>query len=61
VSDQRPLLLLPEVAEELRVSVGTLRNWIRDGRVRAIRLPGGTLRITRAEFDRVAASDGKVE
>lgn len=48
-------MTLGEAASELRVSVNTLRNWHKRGRITLVRLPGGTLRVTRAEIDRLAA------
>lgn len=51
------LLTMPEVAEACRVHVATVRNWARDGRINAIRLPGGTLRVTRAELERILTEE----
>lgn len=42
-----------ELAKLCRVHVSTVRRWIARGRVRAIRLPGGTYRVTKAEVDRL--------
>jgi excisionase family DNA binding protein len=47
------LYTLPEVAAELRVSVPTLRGWIKAGRMNVIRLPAGTIRIASEELDRL--------
>lgn len=47
------LLTLPEVAEMLHVSVATLRYWRKHGKMRCVRLPGGTLRVMREEVERV--------
>lgn len=49
-----PLMKLPEVAQELKVSVPTLRTWARQGHLNVVRLPGGTLRVTRAEVERLS-------
>ena len=49
---------LPEVAALFRVSVPTLRNWIRDGKMQAVRLPGGTLRVLEDEVERISSGDG---
>ena len=47
-------LLRPgEAAAKLRVSAETLRRWVRAGHLRAIRLPGGAVRIPQAELDRI--------
>lgn len=51
------LLTLPEVAAQLRVSVGTLRNWRAQGKLRVIQLPGGTLRVRQEEVDRLLGSE----
>lgn len=47
------LLTLREAADELRVSVPTLRRWRQRGLVRMVRLPGGTLRVSRTEVERL--------
>ena len=50
-------LILPEVAELLRVPPATVRRWIREGRLRASML-GGTktgYRIAASEVDRFLA------
>lgn len=40
------LLTVKEVAEILRVQEPTLRAWLRQGKISAIKLPGGDFRIT---------------
>jgi len=50
------LLNLAEVAEELAVSYWTIRRWTREGRIRFVRLPGGTLRIPPEEVARLKAT-----
>lgn len=42
-----------EVAELCRVHVSTVRRWIAQGQVEAIRLPGGTYRIRAEEVSRL--------
>ena len=44
------LLLLPEVAEICRTSVNSVREWIRAGKLRAIR-PGRRVLVRRADLD----------
>lgn len=48
------VMTLPEVAAVLRVSVPTLRSWYRSGKLQCVRLPGGTLRVSIAEVERLA-------
>ena len=40
-----------EAAQHLRVSVGTLRRWAQDGRIRHSVLPSGRMRFERADLD----------
>ena len=47
------LLTLDEVAKELRISRRTLYLWIKQGRIKAIKLPNGKLRIESTELERV--------
>ena len=47
------LLTLDEVAKELRISRRTLYLWIKQNRIKAIKLPNGKLRIESAELERV--------
>ena len=42
-----------ELADLYRVHVATVRRWIANGQLRAIRLPGGNFRIPQAEVDRL--------
>ena len=42
-----------ELAELCRVHVSTVRRWIANGSVTAIRLPGGMYRIPGAEVERL--------
>jgi len=54
------LLTLDEVAKELRISRRTLYLWIKQNRIKAIKLPNGKLRIESSELERVL-SEAKVE
>jgi excisionase family DNA binding protein len=50
----KEMLTVPEVAEHLRVTIETVRRWIRAGRIHAIK-PGGPRsgwRIERSELER---------
>lgn len=47
------LLTLDEVADELRISRRTLYLWIRQKRIKAVKLPNGKLRIESSELERV--------
>jgi molybdopterin-binding protein len=49
------LLNVRAAAEELGVGYSTLKRWVRAGRVRTTRTPGGHHRIARAEVDRLLA------
>lgn len=42
-----------EVAQELRVSVGTVKRWLRNGDLEGVRLPGGDWRIPWSEVERL--------
>jgi len=43
--DNNDLLTVTEAAMAARVHEETIRRWVRDGKLAAIRLPGGTYRI----------------
>lgn len=45
------LLTLDEVATELRVSVWTVRQWRRNGVLKAVKLPTGTIRVRRSDME----------
>ena len=45
-----PLLTVPDVARECQVSVRTVRRWITDGDLTAVRL-GRIVRVRRADLD----------
>ena len=42
-----------ETAQELRVSVGTVKRWCRTGELAAVRTPGGHLRVPIDELRRL--------
>lgn len=47
-----PALTVGEVAEQLQTSPRTVQRWIKEGRLRAIRLPGGrSYRIYQQDMD----------
>lgn len=48
-----PLLTTGAVARELNVTDETIRRWIRDGRIAAIKLPSGQVRIRRSTLDEI--------
>jgi len=48
-----PTHTIQEVAEELRVHPWTVRRWIREGKIKAIRYGHRTVRITEDEFNRI--------
>ena len=47
------LLRLPEVAELLGVHVGTLRKWDNEGKLKAVRTPGGQRRYRLSDIEKV--------
>lgn len=61
MSDLRPLLTLPEVAKQLRVSVSTLRAWRSQGKFSVIKLPSGTVRVHPDELDRIVGAPTPLE
>jgi molybdopterin-binding protein len=48
------LCRVPEAARQLSISAPTLKLWIRSGKVRSIKTPGGHHRIPQGEIDRLA-------
>jgi len=51
---QRPVALpIGEVARQLGVTIGTVRNWERNGRIVSFRTPGGQRRFLVSELDRI--------
>jgi excisionase family DNA binding protein len=56
--DAPQLLTTTEFADALKVSRRAVQRWVKDGDVRAVKLPGrrSNLRIPQAELDRLLAS-----
>ena len=53
-----PRLLKPrEVAHVFGVTTQTIWNWINNGRIRAVRTPGGRYRIPASAIDAILAPD----
>lgn len=52
------LLTVPEVADALRVSAATIRNWIAQGTIVTAPHPGRHHRIPRRELDRMLTPRG---
>ena len=48
---QKEFLMLKDVAAYFGVSTGSVRNWIREGKLQAILTPGGHRRVKRDDFD----------
>ena len=53
------LLRIGAVATLLGVTVETVRNWDRAGKLNPIRLPSGERRYRRADIEAILASDGE--
>jgi excisionase family DNA binding protein len=47
----KEFLMLKEAAAYFGVSTGSVRNWIREGKLRAILTPGGHRRIRKSDFE----------
>ena len=56
-TDEDPWLTLPEVSAELRVHPSTVRLWVANGRLAAVRAGGRKWRVRRSEVDRMLSSD----
>jgi excisionase family DNA binding protein len=56
-ADEDPWLTLPEVSAELRVHPSTVRLWVANGRLAAVRAGGRKWRVRRSEVDRMLNSD----
>jgi excisionase family DNA binding protein len=56
-ADEDPWLTLPEVSAELRVHPSTVRLWVANGRLAAVRAGGRKWRVRRSEVDRMLSSD----
>jgi molybdopterin-binding protein len=52
--DEASLYRLSEAARLLSISPSTLKQWIRRGRIRSVKTPGGHHRIQRSEVERVS-------
>ncbi len=50
-SPDDPFLTVPEVAAQLRYTQVTVRNWIRDGKLRAIRASNRGYRIRKSDLE----------
>ncbi|MBL5975337.1 MAG: MerR family DNA-binding transcriptional regulator [Candidatus Leucobacter sulfamidivorax] len=46
-------LAIGEASRALGVSVGTMRNWEREGKIESFRTPGGQRRFPASEIDRL--------
>lgn len=53
MADLPALLKRQEVADVLRISLATLDDWARDGKITAVRLPSGHRRYRRADLERL--------
>jgi excisionase family DNA binding protein len=56
-ADEDPWLTLPEVSAELRVHPSTVRLWVANGRLAAVRAGGRKWRVRRSEVDRMLNAD----
>ncbi|WP_034608885.1 helix-turn-helix domain-containing protein [Desulfovibrio aminophilus] len=52
-------LRLPKAAQRLDVSVGTIRRYLRDGRLRGRQLPSGHWRVEEASLDELTSPDAE--
>lgn len=55
------LMMADEVCEYLRVSDATLWRWCRDGKVTALRTPGGRLRFRESDIQKVLKEEAQAE
>lgn len=51
MADGDELLTTRQVAEAFRVKRGSVSRWVKDGRLGAVRTPGGRLRIRRSDVE----------
>jgi excisionase family DNA binding protein len=58
--DQEPFLTVAEIAHELRKTEVTVRTWIREGKLPAIRA-GRSYRVRRSDLDRMTRVGGDGE
>lgn len=49
----QPLLTTEDAARILACSVFTIRRWVKEGKLKGTRLPGGQLRFRRADLEGV--------
>ncbi len=56
-TEPSPLLAIGEVARLLAVSIGTVRNWERSGKLAAIRTPSGQRRFRRSDVQAILNPD----
>lgn len=57
MASNRTLLSIPEASERLGVSPATGRRWVKDGKLPAIKLPGGRAKVRRADVDAILAGE----
>ena len=55
------LMVANEVCEYLRVSGATLWRWCRDGKITALRTPGGRLRFRESDVQKVLGEEAEAE
>jgi excisionase family DNA binding protein len=53
----RPFLTIPEAAAEFHVSESSVRRWVKNGRLKAIRLPSGRRKIRREDVNAIMADN----
>jgi excisionase family DNA binding protein len=53
IRDISYLLTLSEAADACRVTPGTIRRWVKTGKLDAVTLPGGTYRIRHEDLARL--------
>jgi putative resolvase len=61
LADEPTFLTLPEAADILEVSRTSVRRWVKQGRLRSIKLPSGHRRIRREDVERILSGDTAVE
>lgn len=54
------MLKTSQVAEKCEVTIKTVQAWVRAGKLRATRTPGGQIRISHEEVDRVLGAPSPV-
>jgi len=48
-----PTYTIAQVAEELQVHIMTVKRWVKEGKIKVVRLGYRTVRITDEELDRI--------